>query len=289
MLTGVMGAQINPRAADGIFRRHCLNRDMFALSMLKYQNFQGYLITGQHSGTHWIKWMLSHAIAHHYGVPPPRYFDNGSDDSNDLIGHPKRPRRYPDLPRIASSHSIPPYPVQWPWLRGVINLPPYAIVVRDIRKVLISNYEKWRDAYGVSFHEYLAGDPHGERYVCDVWWYIRFQNRWGEVTSRLPSSTLVVRYEDFQSDRTQSLSRVARHFDLPLDGQDLEAAAAVGSKDYMAAHKDPTIAESAVRADGVGETQFSEADMALLDSILDRHLKHDFGYDYFDRPRGYRP
>ncbi len=128
--------------ADLAFRAHGLNRHSTNLALLKYYDFQGFLITGQHSGTHWIKWMLSHALAHHYGVDPPRYFNNAS--SNDLIGHPKHRRIHPHLPRIASSHSIPPYALDWAWLRALRRPPPYAVVVRDVRDVLVSNFEKWR-------------------------------------------------------------------------------------------------------------------------------------------------
>jgi hypothetical protein len=58
-------------ANDLAFTLRCLNRHSFNLALMKYVDFRGYLITGQHSGTHWIKWMLSNVIAHHYGVPPP--------------------------------------------------------------------------------------------------------------------------------------------------------------------------------------------------------------------------
>lgn len=282
------GLPLEGEAADRAFRLHCLNRDLFALSMLKYRDFQGFLVTGAHSGTHWIKWMLSHALAHHYGVEPPKYFDNASDASNDLIGHPKRPRRYPELPRIASTHSVAPYALQSPLLRKLLPLPPYALVVRDIRRVLISNYEKWRERYGVSFSEYVAGDPNGNKYICDVWWYVRFLNRWGEIAKRFPIQTTVLRYEDVQADRVGSLRRICQHFGLNLTNADFEAGANVGSKEYMASHQDPAIPDRALRQDGHGDTQFSASDMELLKSILDRNLKHDFGYDYFDKPRGFQ-
>ncbi len=43
-----------------------------------------------------------------------------------------------------------------------------------------------------------------------------------------------------------------------------------------------------VGLDGAGDTRFSPADLAKLGAILDRHLKHDFGYAYFETPRGYQ-
>jgi hypothetical protein len=253
---------------------------------MKYYDFQGFLITGQHSGTHWIKWMLSHALAHRYGVEPPRYFNNAS--SNQLIGHPRHPRLHPHLPRIASSHAIAPYALDWAWLRALRRPPPYAVVVRDIRDVLVSNYEKWRADYAVPFSQYVRGDPRGQAYVCDVWWYVRFLNRWGEVARRYPKETLVLRYEDFRQDPLHNLQRLARHFRLDLADADLEAGIAVGSKAIMMRHQDPNVSEKPVRPDGAQGARFSAADMAALDAILDRRLRHDFGYAYLDRPRGYQ-
>ena len=272
--------------ADLAFRLHCLNRHSINLELLRHTDFDGFLITGQHSGTHWIKWMLSHAIAHHYGVPPPRYMNNSS--SNELIGHPRHPRPYPALPRIASSHTIPPYALQWRWTRRICKLPPYAVVVRDVRDLLISNYEKWRATYGVPFSQYVAGDPRGKAYVCDVWWYVRFANRWGDVAQRHPQDTLVLCYEEFRRDPIGNLRRLARHFRLELTDSDLAAGIAVGSKEVMARHQDPDIDEKPVRPDGQGDARFSRRDLAVLGGILDRHLRHDFGYGYFERPRGFQ-
>ena len=271
---------------DFIFRVHSLNRHATNLSLLKYYDFQGFLITGQNSGTHWIKWMLSHALAHRYDVEPPRYFNN--DSSNDLIGHPKHERIHPHLPRIASSHSIPAYALDWSWLRAIRRPPPYAVVVRDVRDVLVSNYEKWRAEYGVPFSRYVAGDPRGDAYVCDVWWYVRFMNRWGEIARRHPAETLVLRYEDFRKDPLENLRRLARHFRLDLQDSDLLAGVAVGSKDYMMARQDPQIAERPIRPDGAEGARFSPRDLAVLADILDRNLKHDFGYRYFSGPRGFQ-
>ena len=276
----------NPALADLIFQVHGFNRHCANLSLLKYYDFQGFLITGQHSGTHWIKWMLSHAVAHRYGVDPPRYFNNAS--SNELIGHPKHRRIHPHLPRIASSHSIPPYALDWAWLRAVRRPPPYAVVVRDVRDVLISNYEKWRCDYAVSFSRYVAGDPRGQSFVCDAWWYVRFLNRWGDIAARYPDETLVLRYEDFRHDPLESLRRLSWHFRLDLFDADLQAGLAVGSKAFMLDRQDPMVSERPVRPDGAQGACFSEADLKVLGGILERNLRHDFGYAYFRRPRGFQ-
>ena len=51
-----------PLKDDILYKLHCVNESCTNLSLLKYLDYQGFLVTGQHSGTHWIKWMLSHAI-----------------------------------------------------------------------------------------------------------------------------------------------------------------------------------------------------------------------------------
>ena len=281
-----VSSRTQDRLDDLIFRVHGLDRHTTNLSLLKYYDFQGFLVTAQNSGTHWIKWMLSHALAHRYGVQPPRYFNN--DSSNDLIGHPKHQRLHPHLPRIASSHSIPPYALDWAWLRTVRRPPPYVVVIRDLRDTLVSNYEKWRGQYGVPFSRYVLGDPGGKAFRTDVWWYMRFLNRWGDIAQRYPEETLVLRYEDFRRDPLESLGRMARHFSLDLSDADLLAGVAVGSKESMLAHQDPSIVERPIRPDGARGARFTPRDLLALRRLLDRNLRHDFGYGYLDEPRGYQ-
>ena len=244
------------------------------------------MVTGQNSGTHWIKWMLSHAMAHRYGVEPPRYFNN--DSSNDLIGHPKHERIHPHLPRIASSHAVPGYPLDWRWLRALRRPPPYAVVVRDIHDVLVSHYEKWRADYRTPFSRYLRGDPLGRTYACDVWWYMRYLNRWGDIAARYPDQTLVLCYEDVRENPHEHLGRLARHFRLDLSDTDLLAGVAVGSKAFMMARQDPAIAERPIRPDGAPGARFTQRDLQVLHGLLERNLRHDFGYAYFDTPKGYQ-
>lgn len=282
----IISISTRDRLNELVFKLHGLNRHSTNLAILKYCDFQGFMVTAQNSGTHWIKWMLSNAIAHRYGVPPPRYFNN--DTSNDLIGHPKHPRIHPHLPRIASSHSIPAYALDWAWLRALRRPPPYAIVVRDIRDAMASHWAKWRHAYDPSFTRYIQGDPLNKAYGCDVWWYMRFFNRWGEVASRFPDETLVLRYEDFRADPLANLRRLARHFSLDLSDSDLLVGVSVGSKEFMMTRQDPDIAERPIRPDGAAPVRYSRADRALLHALLDRNLKHDLGYAYFDQPRGHQ-
>ena len=257
---------------------HSFNREMTNWSLIKHRDWDGYLVTGQHSGTHWIKWMLSWAMAHHYGVEPPKFYNN--NDSNAVIGSPKHKLNLPGVPRIASSHSIPAYAVEWPLIRALAPLPKYGVVVRDMRDVLISNYEKWKEKYDVPFVTYVAGDPWDKKYVVDVWWYIRFMNRWGAVRKAYPAETLVLKYEDFRRDTAGSLDRLARHLGVVLPAEAIEAGVVAGRKENMLAFHNPNATGKGVRPDGVGDTVWTAEADAVLKPILREHLKHDFGYDF---------
>lgn len=258
------------------FQLHALNRESTNLSLYRYRDWQGFLVTGQHSGTHWIKWMLSYAIADACGVTPPRFYNNAS--SNEVIGHPKhaRPADWP-APRIASSHTIAPYALEWGWLRAAAPLPPYGVVVRDVRDVLVSNYEKWKARYQVPFAEYVKGDPVGKAYNCDVWWYIRFMNRWGAVQARYPRETLVLKYEDFRADARANLVKLLAHFGVELPEASIDAGVTAGSKDFMAQHHNPDVEVYGVRADS-DDRHWDAESTAILEAILREHLTYDFGY-----------
>ena len=63
----------------------------------------------------------------------------------------------------------------------------------------------------------------------------------------------------------------------------------MGKKDVMEQYGDPIFSVHAVRQDGVEDTVYSDEDRAFVQAMLDKYLRHDLGYDFFDKPRGYRP
>ncbi len=117
------------------------------------------------------------------------------------------------LPRIGSSHTIPS--IAFAWYTRLLAHPPVVVLVRDIREAMLSNYVKWREQYDGSFAEYVEGDPLGRRHVADVWWYIHFFNRWGDVARARPQNTLIVRYEDLQDSPEYWLRQIAAHMKVP--------------------------------------------------------------------------
>ena len=265
-------------SADWRFALHCVNRDWTNFALIRYRDFQGFLVTGQNSGTQWLKFMLSLAMAEQYGVEPPRYFNNAS--SNEIIGHPKHKRKYPQLPRIASAHSIPHAAL--PMLYGTMKFPRYVVLVRDMRDALISNYVKWRDRYQVPFDVYVAGDPAGSRYVCDAWWYIRFLNSWGRMAEHHPDGVLTLRYEDLRKAPGPGLRLIAEHIGFPLSDRAVETAVQGSSKSAMLSREDANAGEKVIRADtgSGGDPVFGPHEKAILARILKANLRYDFGYDY---------
>lgn len=261
------------------FQMHCLSKELTNYSLLRHRDFAGHLVTGKNSGTHWVKYIICLALAEHYGVAPPAYFN--AEATNDFMGHPKKVRPQPGLPRLASSHGIPGFGYEWGLLRGADPMPPVALLVRDLRHVLISHYEKWKDTYEVDWATYLRGRMGKRGFRCDIWWYIRFLNRWGDALYARPSEVLVVRYENLRNRPAEIVAQVLAHFELQIPKETIARAVAASSKDAMADKADPDFPERIVdaREDRL-EDYFSGEDGTFFENTIERNLKHRFGYDY---------
>ncbi len=268
---------------DLVFAVRVLRADFANFFLLQYRGVDGFLITGKNSGTHWLKFMLSCALAEQFGVaPPPRSSGRAADD---IISHPRWPRRYRQLPRLGSSHTIPSIAFSWAWLAWLLRHPPVVVLVRDIDAAMRSNYVKWRHRYGASSAVYVRGDPSGRRFIADVWWYIHFFNRWGDLAQARPGTILVLRYEDLQKAPDVWLQRIAAHYRIRLDERALAAALRYVDRDAIRAQLDPTDTEIVVPDDGVKQGVFTAADEAFIRNAVARYLRHDFGYGYGARPQ----
>ena len=266
------------------FESYAWRRDIFNFSMFRNRNFDGFMVSGFQSGTQWIKWMLSQTIAAQWGVAPPQYYDNES--SNDIIGHPKHKKIYPELPRIASSHNVPSAIMDWPISRALFRFPPYIVVVRDLRQVMLSHYAKhgpkYRENYGTSFTEYLHSDiTNSAPYLYNIGNYIRFLNRWGDAIERYPNETIAIHYEDTRKDPAATLRRIGQHFGLSFTDAAIDTAVKMGTKEEMAKYSDPAIPYKIVRPDDdTSAPVYTDADKAYFGRIVQNHLRHNFGYDY---------
>lgn len=241
----------------------------------------GFLASAKNSGTHWVKFMLSNAMAAQWGKPPPARTTGEAAD--DFIGPAKTKRRYPDLPNIGRTHTIPSALLTGGIGKAVAPLKPTVVLVRDIRQAMLSNYVKWRDDYGVSLSEYVRGAPEGKRYIADVWWYVLFFNRWGDLAKH-GAPVLVARYEDIQQDPAGQIRRMAEHWKLNLGEDAIAAGAAASGREKMRALQDPNFQEVIIpKAEDRARVAFSPEDLAFLDAVFARYLRHDFGYGY---PKG---
>jgi hypothetical protein len=251
--------------------------DMSNFFLYQHRQVHGFLVTGKNSGTHWVKFMLSCALARRYGVPPPRH--SSGPDSDAIICHPRWLHRFRHMPRIGSSHTIPSIAFRWRCLTGPVPFQPVVVLVREITAAMISHYVKWEGEYQVPLSNYVRGDPSGRRYRADIWWYIHFFNRWGDLAAVHPNKVLVVRYEDIQADPATHLRRIAQHLRIDLDDADIDSGIRFASRDSIRAALDPVNTEIIVPDDGANlAVVYSAKDEAYMCAAFSRYLRHDFGY-----------
>lgn len=256
-----------------------LENDLTSFHLVKYgPRVDGFLATAKNSGTHWLRYMASHAIAHHLDLPPPVH--SSGPDSDTFIGHPKHARVHAGAPRIGSSHNIPSRLIAPLARAGLVTLPPTVVLVSDIRQALLSYYVKWAQDYRLgSLSDFVARPAPGVRKIDDAWWFIRFFNRWGEMAQALPERIIIVRHEDLQADPGGQVRRVWAHWGVSLTDADVAAAVAVAGRDAVAATLDPTHAETIVPDAAKREAvKLSPDDEARLMDLFVQHLKFDFGY-----------
>lgn len=258
------------------FHYHRLRRETSNFSLYKSRHVAAQLVSQHQSGTHWLKYMLANALAHQHELPGPQF-----NHANDFIGGPKDQIVYPQLPRLVSSHSIPPLVTPLLLKLKMLQFPKYIVLVRDIRASLVSNYRKWRDRYGVEFSEFLRGDPAGKKYNSDIWWSIRFLNAWGRFQCFSDSTLLVVRYEDLRVNTQAEIERINQFIALSLREEDIAHAISTASKQAMLSKADPERPPGEVNKQEVEiESYFNSHDKHYFEEMCRAFLKYDFGYDY---------
>jgi hypothetical protein len=269
------GGLVMPTSDEWRLRARSLNRGLFNPATLRHRHFDGFIASMHQSGTHWIKYMLGLTLARLYDLPPPTRLQ---DDS--IVGHPKSPPLYPQIPQIVHSHSVPHYLLRSRTLFRLLHFPRYLILVRDIRDALVDHYEKFRSIYNVDFSTYLRGDVHGKRYNDDIWVRIRFLNGWGAIAKRHPEHVAVLKYEDLIADTAGQLARVCDHFNIKgVTSELLGDVAAAATKAEMAKLPNPKENLIVVRMDPRPcDEWYSEADRRFVAEVCRRNLKYTFGY-----------
>jgi hypothetical protein len=256
--------------------------DLSNFHLLQYRSVSGFLVSGKNSGTHWLRFMLSHAMAQRYGLAPPVHSSGRS--SEDFVGHPRWPRKYPELPFIASSHNLPSSMLSWGWVRWLFDLPPVVVLVRDPKEAMLSHYVKWHEVLSLSLHDYICNQSTKRKQLADGWWYIDFFNRWGRMAKAAPDHVLVVRYEDLQNAPEYWLERISNHIGLGLDAAAIAAAMEVSSREAVRSTLDPAYGEAIVPDAGErSRIHLPVAEDAVLTGQFDGHLHYDFGYGHVRR------
>ncbi|MEP2828449.1 hypothetical protein [Parvibaculum sp.] len=250
--------------------------------MLHYRHVDGFFISAKNSGTQWFTFMLSHALAEQYGVEAPQF---SSGPGRDAIIGPAKQKPVPGVPKIAVSHTIPSVMFSWRLMHALFEIPRCVVLVRDIRHALESIYVKWMNdlpaGEGMSLTDYVEGDPWQNREHADIWWSIQFFNHWGDVLTACPERNMLLRYEDAIEAPGEWVAKAARHYGIELTPAAIAAAEAVSSREAVRARLDPDAPKAVSDEDERASVHLSEKDEKIMRRILSRHMRYDFGYDWF--------
>ena len=262
-----------------LLKARALEGGLLNLRTIRYQRYDGILVSMQQSGTRWIRYMLTLVLARLHDLDLP---DNIQGRS--IVGKP----RHPQTPQIRDTTMSPHYFLRSRTLFRLFRVPNHLILVRNLRDTLVSRYEKLISFYEMGkwdykddFSTYLRGDVRRNKYRVDIWSRIRFLNGWGAVVERQPEHVAVLKYEDLMADTRGQLARVCEHFGIEGVTPDLiDDVVAVSSKSEMAKHGKP--GSLSVRMDPrPAEEWFSVEDRRFLAEVCRRYLKHTFGYRYW--------
>lgn len=263
------------------FREFETNVNSFHI--LKYRMVDGFFVSAKNSGTHWLRFMLSAALANHFQLPPPKF--SSGPESDAFIGHPRHRARHEAPPRIGSSHNLPSKVIPWLGERRLLALPPTVVLVRDIRDAMLSYYLKWHAGTDLSLTDYVRGGPGGRRTPANAWWFMRFFDHWGAMVEAFGQQVLVVRYEDVQAAPATWVRRIGAHYGIRFTEEDIAAALAVSGREAVQVQLDPGYGETIVPDRAVREkVRLSSEDDRYLLGLFREYLCHDLGYGY-GRPR----
>lgn len=258
-----------------------LSIDLGNFHLLRWRRVDGFLVTAPNSGAHWLRFMMSLALARELGLPPP--VRSSGRASDDFVGHPKWGRRHAAAPYIGSSHNLPSRVFALRAVRRRLRSPPIVVLVRDIEQAMLSYFVKWREARGLELSAY-ARSP-GRRDLTDAWWYVEFFNRWGAMAVNFPGEVLVVRYEDLEADPVRWLGAIFEHYGVAVSRRSLTFAARTADRATLRERLDPDYGEAIVPDPAVrASVRFDEADRAYLRALTADRLKHAFGYEPFAAP-----
>ena len=261
------------------------NRQTFNPTVIKHRNFDTHIATAKHCGTRWVKHMLGWAFSEYYDLKGPEHIN---DDS--IIGHPKNKPLYPHIPQIAMTHSHPHYLMRIPGAYDSLGLPRYIVLVRNIKAILVSIYEKSKGDHldkkmglqDVDFKTYLKGDVTGRTRIEDIWGLIQFFNAWGAVQAARPDKVSVIHYEDLTSNTCDTMLEICRLIGIEdMKRETIERAVQNSSRKEMQKRLDPneSVYERAVSSKERNFMEwYDEEAHRFIDDICTRHLRYTLGY-----------
>ena len=263
-----------------LYNYHCVSRDISNFSYLRHKAFDGFIISMHQSGTHWLKYMLSLAITHDQGLPLPKYIGESV-----VFGEAKKPPEYNISTSIAFSHSIPNALLNHALNRENNPYPKYLILIRDMRNTLISHYRKWSHIYNCSFEEYIMGDPLNKNFDKDIWWDIRFLNRWGEIIAQNPEQVQIIKYEDLQLNTKENLNKIIDYFQIEFKDKSIaiEFALKEATKSKMEKKELNNDGWKVVRKEDRDWSKWYPSSLRVqFSNICKEYLTHEFSYGYKD-------
>ncbi len=268
-----------PSVSELLLNFRELETNLNSFHILKYRMVDGFFVSAKNSGTHWLRFMLSAALANHFQLPPPLY--SSGPESDAFVGHPRPPARYAAAPRLGSSHNVPSNVIAWLGARRLMAIPPTVVLVRDIRTAMVSYHLKWAQEMGLSLSDYARGGPGGRRTPANAWWFMRFFNHWGAMAQAFGPQVMVVRYEDVQAAPGHWVRRIGAHYGIIFSDADIAAAVAVSGHAAVARQLDPVYGEPIVPERKTREAvRLSPEDERYVIGLFKTHLRHDLGYGY---------
>ena len=262
-----------------------IRQDLPSITLLKPRNLAiaGHILAMHQSGSHWLNNMLAACMIQEFDLPELEHIRDRS-----IVNGTRHTPVHSGVPRIIQSHEIPSPLVHMQPMQWLFRFPRYVFLVRDIRSVLVSGYEKKKRVppFEMSFGAYLRNDRLiGNDISRDLWYRMRQLNGWNRDIGRLPADrVLVVRYEDVQRDTCVELARVWRFLGLPdRDPEFFDAAVSSTTKEQMATKERPGQASRIVRQSNRHAYEwFSAEDREYFTTTVDCWLNNSFGYDYHD-------
>lgn len=243
--------------------------------MLFRRNYDGHVISMHQAGTHWLRNLVAHVIAHEHNLEIP---DNIR--SNAIVGGVNRIPTH-DGPKIVQSHKIPGFLFGLRIWRRFLKFPKYIVLIRDPRVSTASHYKKHHKESKKTFSEFLRNEGPDGCFLKDMWDDIRFFNVWMPLAKSWPSNVAVVRYEDLRDNTHGVLKELIAFLGIRLKHPDtLEWSVRQCAKENMSEREDATRKFKVVRPDEVSPLSiFSADDRKYFLNLYGRYLGAEIPYD----------